>query len=59
MMCKKLIADGFYPDTEDSRTLFWKAFNAMTYYNYPEISLIEQLVDSKSHKSKSENVSHS
>lgn len=48
IMCKSLIAEGLYPDTEDSRrALFWEAFDLMAKYNYPALSLIEGLLRDK------------
>jgi transcriptional regulator with XRE-family HTH domain len=48
IMCKKLIAEGLYPDNEDSRrALFWEAFDLMAKYNYPAIALIEGLLRDK------------
>jgi transcriptional regulator with XRE-family HTH domain len=48
IMCKGLITDGLYPDTEESRrALFWSAFDLMAKFNYPAISLIEGLLRDK------------
>jgi transcriptional regulator with XRE-family HTH domain len=48
IMCKVLIAEGLYPDTEDSRrALFWTAFDLMAKFNYPSITLIESLLRDK------------
>jgi DNA-binding Xre family transcriptional regulator len=48
IMCKVLIAEGLYPDTEDSRrALFWTAFDLMAKFNYPAITLIESLLRDK------------
>jgi len=48
IMCKRLIAEGLYPDNEDSRrALFWEAFDLMAKYNYPAIALIEGLLRDK------------
>jgi hypothetical protein len=47
-MCKVLISEGLYPDTEDSRrALFWTAFDLMAKFNYPAITLIESLLRDK------------
>jgi transcriptional regulator with XRE-family HTH domain len=48
IMCKVLISEGLYPDTEDSRrALFWTAFDLMAKFNYPAITLIESLLRDK------------
>lgn len=48
IMCKGLISEGLYPDTEDSRrALFWTAFDLMARFNYPAITLIESLLRDK------------
>jgi transcriptional regulator with XRE-family HTH domain len=48
IMCKVLISEGLYPDTEDSRrALFWTAFDLMAKFNYPSITLIESLLRDK------------
>lgn len=50
-ICNKLIDQGLYADSEVSRRrLFWDAFDAMTEYNYPELSEIESMLREKSVK---------
>ncbi|WP_331817907.1 helix-turn-helix transcriptional regulator [Methylobacter sp. Wu1] len=53
IMCKHLITDDLYPDTEESRrALFWEAFDLMARFNYPDIALIEKLLRDKALKNK-------
>jgi hypothetical protein len=47
-MCRKLISDGYYPGREDVISdLVNEAFGLATKYNYPDISIIEELLRSK------------
>lgn len=58
-MCNRLICEGLYSDTEASRRdLFYVAFDLMTRFNYPDISLIENLLLNKVRKTGNESVNH-